>query len=194
MTKSNDKESKKERKQKKFLLKKFNGAVTVGSIAGYVALAASVPMAFIDGGMTFAIMAGTYGAAFTGIAAYGDFKNKAKSAFNTAAGQRLYGPGWAQDMYNGLQESLLLTNAALNMHRESPKKVRKLEKKKEKIMDTARDLSVYLITVDKKDEPTDKPILYLARPLTGDAQKDHGARVNPFINKDGSDKPKPLSL
>ncbi len=188
------KKDKSDKKKRKFLMKKFNSAASFGGFGAGLSSAMVLPMVFVDGGITLALtMIGGTTLLYGGIGYANDSKNMKARVSTSDANQRLHGQGWAIEMHEKLQEQLLLTYAAMNMYEEKPKRYKKLEEKKEKLLDTARDLAEFLIVVDKDGEPTGAPVLYLKRPLTGDEKEDYNARINPA--KPGDDvSPKSFGL
>lgn len=181
-----------DKKKKMFLTKRFNQAVSFGKLSGGTLAAFAVPMAFVDGGATLFVVAlgGSLFGAMTAVAAIDDaVSENEKVILTTSAGQELYGPKWAHNFYYGLQAELIETCDKIRyLNQSENKKRKKLEKKKEKLIDVARDLSEYLIAADKDHKPSGEPMLIMMRASTGDKVKDA-----PYIIDVTTSKPSPKS-
>ncbi len=164
---------KQERKARKFLSKKFNNSVKAGKLTTGLTAALAAPMAFVDGGLTFAlVMAGGAGGIITLGSFAEDMAAQKELIKRTKAGQRLYGAQWAHDFYRDLEAKLIETSDKLKYLSPSDKKKRrKLEAKKEKLLDFGKDLSAYLKVADKNDQPTGEALLIMTAYPTKDREK-----------------------
>ena len=165
-----------DKKKKLFLTKRFNQAVSFGKLSGGTLAAFAVPMAFIDGGTSLFILSfgGAIFGTVTGMFALEEgLKENEKIMWKTNSGQELYGPKWAHNFYWEIERELIKTCDKIRyLNQSENKKRKKLEKKKAKLIDVAKDLSEYLIVADKDHKPSGEPMLIMMRAYTGDKLKD----------------------
>ena len=164
-----------DKKKKLFLTKRFNQAVNFGKISGGTLAAFTIPLAFVDGGASlFVLVCG--GASFSALTAYAaalELSQNQKIMLETNAGQELYGPIWGHEFYSKLERELIKTCDKIRyLNQSENKKRKKLEKKKAKLIEVARDLSEYLQVADKDHKPSGEPMLIMIREKTGDKEKD----------------------
>lgn len=175
-----------DKKKRKFLTKKFS-AVTMGAkMSGGLIAAFGIPLAFVDGGATLLALSflGGTTAVTSGLMASFDLQDQEKVMRKTNAGQELYGPKWAHDFYDEIQNKLIKTSDKIRyLNQSENKKRKKLEKKKAELIDVAKDLSEYLIVADKDHKPSGEPMLIMERVSAGDKEKDAPYIIDVSIGK-----------
>ncbi len=179
-----------EQKKKKFLTNKFKGTTKGLPIIGGGAAALAVPLAFVDGGASLMITSAMMGTA-TPFAVFIDAKNQEDVLYTTDCDQRVFTKGWAKLLQEDLQADLIKTCLKMNFTDASGKKYRKLEERKEKLLEIAAGLEEYLTVIDDKNRPTKEPVAYITKTVTADADADREFYVYPGRDAKKQDAPKP---
>lgn len=163
-----------DKKKRKFLSRKFR-AVASGTKwnSGIIVIMAASAAPFDMGtSLSFVLGGGAGALASTFINFKSDKGNQKIKTRHNMADQKLMAPGWALDLFDEIEADMIKTCKALAKHASNRKKRAKLETRKEKLLEVARDLEDYIKIVDEDSNTVKTPILYMTRTPTGELIKD----------------------